>query len=343
MDPQFLVSVGLVPEALLEYNSPRDKVTHEVAVTAVYDHGLLTLTPEDMEALKAAIAKLVGRPQTSWAAIVEALQLLRRVDRESLPISIRSFVDTQAGDSGSANIVRLAVVEDAAVPVADNSESAPNQTELVSLIDVASSSAFRGARSLVSFPSGTPRQQIAEAVLIPLAARSTEIVAFDPFLFDDLVGANRASDARDHVEWLCQLLGDVLPPDSTMRLVANLPSPTRAGQPLDPEQIKQKISATLAAALRHRRSGVSVEVTLFQGTRPGIKASNRYLFFSCGAEFEVSHDLLRLGSQTIPAPDDFSLRRLDRDQLKRARAVVDGYRKYPERKALIQWVETFPK
>lgn len=334
--PQILFPMAVTAGALLEYNSPKDKVTHEVAVKALLDHGILSFGPGDKVSLHLAISALVGRPNRAWSVAIEALGLDKRVDDSALSTPVQTFITEDVNRSGSGETVKLAIAEESVVTSTPPKWRDPSKTEIVSLIDVNDAGTLKAAQALESFVPGSSREDVGNSVLKPLALRSTEISVFDPHLFDDVLGTSRGSKPRDHIQWLVNVISEMAPSAATLRLIGDFPSQKPNAPFLDKETVSDKIQKAISGHLKARIDPMTIEVTLFQGTSREVKASNRYVLFDCGFSFQISHDVLRLGAQKIPGPDAFTVRRLDKAQSDRARMIVEGYRRYQEN-ALMQF------
>lgn len=341
LESEVLFSFAVSPDALLSYNTPRDKITHTSAAKIVLNNGILRLGPGDETKLNNAIGNLIGKPSSAWREAITALNQLRRVDSDALPQPIEQFIKTNARHEGSANHVRLAIVTDSDVSASTDQQPGPNRTELVKLLDFADSHTVGRALSPISFNPGASRDRVGDRVLRPLASRSREVTVFDPYLFDDVVGTSGAKPPRNHLEWLTEVFSRSLPNSATLRFIGHLPTAKRDAPPVTPALFQEKIDVALQSSLRNRRQELTIEATAYSGSVSAVKASNRYLLFSCGFDFEVTHDIPRLGHPKIPAPDALTFHQLRAGQRERAKEIIQGYLDY-EPKGLVKWTHIAP-
>lgn len=316
---QILFPIAVHPRALLDFNDPDHKQTHVAAAKFLREYGILSYGPGDRQDLHRAIRELSGRPQQLWAGVLEYLKASRRADDQSRTSSLTEFLQALAKLDNSADVVRLAVIAKSAATRTPTLRTGLNTTEHVTLPDIDESQAVADAGRIGTFPIRTPRSMIAKQLLAPLAARSAHVRIMDPHILEDLVKDAKNSPA--HVEWLLGVLGDAMPPDSTISLIGTLQGTWRASTRADAEA---RIDRFLGKALRTRVVPLKVHVQLVQALKSPLK--NRFLWFDCGCSFDVLHNFTALNAE--PLYEELRLTRQDEATATQTDRLAERYESF---------------
>lgn len=312
--PRVLFPLAIDPEALLRFNDPDHKQTHVAAEKLVRAHGILTYGPGDEQALMSAIGELVGRPHRLWAAVVEQLGKNRRTDRQR-STSLAEFLAGPAALDDSAELVRLALVGTGAGGQSKQSVRR-NMTERITLASIDEANAMTRSRRIGTFPVGTPRQQINEQLLEPLARRSRLVRIMDPQMFESYLSNPKSFPAN--VEWLLQVLGEALPPHATISLVGTLQKTWHAR---DRARHESLVDVLLQRVLKNRRTPLTVTVRLVQTVPRPLK--NRFLWFDCTDPFDVLHNFAPLEAE--PLKEEFRVSRQEEINFAETARLADEY------------------
>ncbi|WP_157006500.1 hypothetical protein [Agromyces laixinhei] len=319
--PEIIFPIAIDPDALLGFRDPAHKPTHLAAGEFIRAHGILSFGPGDERALLDAIGELVGRPQQLWSAAVEYLKKSRRANARR-PTSLADFLAVQAMLNDSASLVRLAVVASADDEAARTETCRTNITERTTLPDIDESTAIVESGSIGTFPVGTPRRDIAECFLKPLAARSRLVRVMDPQMLEGYLKNPKSPSA--HVEWLLGVLGASLPAGASISLVGTL----QGTWPLENRSRDQGLVETFVRdALKSRTDPLTVKVKLVQTMRQPLK--NRYLWFDCTDPFDVLHNLAPLGAD--PLREEFRVERQRPVNFQETKRIAEDYESADQR------------
>ncbi|MGO4690175.1 hypothetical protein [Glaciibacter sp. 2TAF33] len=341
-----LVPVAVDPAALGDHPTARDGLIHRQIARTLEAHGILTLGNQDGDMLHAAIAALDANSRETWDLLIKGLSSMNRVDTDLRGMPTARALDLLGSSNETAQLIRVFVASQNAAGAKQvdyvSGYRTINGTDIVLAATIDKSPALVDAQKVGKFPPGTNRSDVGDGILRPAAARSGRVMVLDPHLFDDILGTARGSQ-RDHVEWLVEVMASSLRPGSNLVLVADFPNGRRRdNRPLTINLAKQEIEVAVRKGLALRTEQITVVVTLVQGPKREVKMSNRYLHFDCGVAFEVSHDILRLGSQTNPAPDHLTFRRLDPSETEHVTRIAAGYTGYTPETARVQWAMQIP-
>ncbi len=318
---EILFPIAIDPDALLGFSDPAHKQTHVAAEEFIRAHGILSFGPGDERALLDAIGELVGRPQQLWSAAVEYLRKNRRANARRTT-SLADFLAGPAMLDDSAELVRLAVVASGDDAAARTGDSRANITERSTLPDIDESTAFEESGAIGTFPVGTPRREIAERFMKPLAARSRLVRVMDPQMLEGFLKNPKSSPA--HVGWLLGVLGVALPAGATISLLGTLQGTWPLGNRPKDEVL---VETFLRDALKSRTDPLTVNVTLVQTMRQPLK--NRYLWFDCTDPFDVLHNLVPLGAD--PLREEFRVERQRPVNFQETKRIAEAYESADQR------------
>jgi len=306
--PQILVATAVDPTALSDFGGADHGLTHESMVAALMDHGTLTLGAGDADALFNAIDGLESPySQSQWNELLIALSRFNRLDDQDVrPDSVEHFLAELEYRPDAGDCVRLAIVgkTDAGQRETDLRIGAHevNGTELVRPPLLNHALALKDARRIGSFAQGTRRDAIVDELIRPLASRSRVVKVLDPHLMDHVL---RTSKGRryDHAEWLVSVLASAMPEGASIELITDMPTARTVDDSGSEVPLTDAIATSLIGDAIQGALGASGAISIQARTtlvraHPN-KNPNRYLWFSCGATFEVSHDFARLGTPLI--------------------------------------------
>jgi len=343
--PRIVIPITIEPQALREHATTRDLATHLGIEEVLRGYGILALEGDGGTELSDAILALDEDLGELWNKLIRGLDGLNRLDRSLLTSSVARLLDdprfTIVLEQNSLVVV---AGEESAGKCGVDSRTLCREvgaTDVVMAPALKRSPMVAGAFALSSFAPNTTRDTIADSLLGPISRRSGLVTVFDPHLFAHVLGTVQGSKLN-HVEWLAASFARELPEGATLRFVGNVPERKPPAEPLEASWIRTTIQTAISKEAQKRREPLKVEVTLYQGTRAGVKGHNRYLDFDCGFTFDVTADFARLGSPTNPGPDALNFHRLDEAQTLQARQAIFGYLDYDQPKALIQWEFSLP-
>lgn len=306
--PQILVATAVDPTALSDFGGADHVLTHEAMVTALLDHANLTFGAGDAGALFDAIDGLESPySRSQWNELLIALSRFNRLDdQETRPDPIEHFLAELENRVGAGDYVQLAIVGKADAgkwePDLRTGSHEVNGTAVVRPPFLSYASPLRQAREIGSFADGTPRDLIADELIRPLASRSRVVKVLDPHLMDHVL---RTAKGRrlDHTEWLVSVLAGAMPEGATIELIADMPTARTVQDNGDEVPLSDAIARNLIEDSIHRALGargadpIHARASLVRAHPK--KNPNRYLWFSCGATLEITHDFARLGTPRI--------------------------------------------
>lgn len=340
---RILLPAAVDPRALSDYCSADHGMTHEAMVIALIDHATLTLGEGDARALFSAIDSLESQySRAQWNELLIALSRLNRLDdKETRPDSLKMFLAELELREDAGECVRLAIVGKSDAGQSENNllsgTHEVNGTELVRPPHLSHAVALKYAREIGSFAENTPRDAIADELILPLAARSRVVKIMDPYLMEHVL---RTAKGRpyDHAEWLVKVLAGAMPDGASIELITdrnNGPTITDGGEEVSltdviatrliSEAIGQALDASGATQIKARTTLVRAHPK---------KNPNRYLWFSCGVAFEVSHDFARLGRPLIWERVKFTRQR--GDDADHVAKIAESYERFAPAAAKLQ-------
>lgn len=230
---RILARIGIDADSLLDFASPDRSSTnaHKSLTRALAEVGVLeTIGNDDDRALFDAIGRLSPDAGKLWRETLAELDRGFRVRRGTGRGTTRNALRDPAGMPASLlELMDLIVASEVSadrhgVPTSPGYSRRDGEPEL-SLADSVEHcdtiSAVRQLRSEGHFAQGSLRTDIEDTLLAPLAALSTHVTLLDRFFLAHALDP-KAGD-RDHLEWLVHSLEASIRPNSSLRLLCELP------------------------------------------------------------------------------------------------------------------------
>lgn len=232
---RILARIGIDADSLLDFASPDRSSTnaHRSLTRALAEVGVLeAIGNDDARALFDAIGLLAPEAGKLWTETLSALDIGFRIrlgtgsgttrnalrDPAGMPASLLELMDLIVASEVSANRHE--------VPTSTGYSRRDGEPEL-SLADSVEHcntiTAVRQLRSEGHFAQGSLRTDIEDTLVVPLAALSTHVTLLDRFFLAHALDPK--TDDRDHLEWLVRSLGLSIRPNSSLRLLCELPEP----------------------------------------------------------------------------------------------------------------------
>lgn len=334
--PEILIAAAVDPRALSDFGGADHGLTHEAMVSALMDHAKLTLGAGDADALFNAIDSLESPySQSQWNELLIALSRFNRLDdQDKRPDPVEHFLAELEHRPDAGDCVRLAIVGKTDAGRWEThlrtGTHEVNGTELVRPPFLSHAQALKDARQIGSFAKGTRRDAIADELIRPLASRSRVVKVLDPHLMDQVLRTARGR-RFDHAEWLVSVLASAMPEGASIELITDMPTARTVDDSGSEVPLSDAIAMNLIGDSIQRALGASGATPIHARTTlvraHPEKNPNRYLWFSCGVTFEVSHDFARLGTPLIWERVKFTRQRgQDADHVAKAAESYEHFR-----------------
>ncbi len=230
---RILARIGIDADSLLDFAGPDRASTnaHRSLTRALGDVGVLeAIGNDDARALFDAIAGLSPETRKLWSETLSALDIGFRVrrgtasgttnqalhDPAGIPASLRGLMDLIVASEVSAGLHGVPT------PVGYSKRDGEPELSLADSVEHCNTiTGVRQVRSEGHFPQGSLRADIEHALFAPLAVLSTHVTILDRFFLAHALDPK--SDDRDHLEWLVRSLEASMRPNSSLRLLCELP------------------------------------------------------------------------------------------------------------------------
>lgn len=292
--PKVLLRTAIDPAALLDHASNRDRQVHRVVVEELRHHGIMVVAKDEKKALYDAINRLAPDSAELWEATIKALDQHMRVSHYAGALSVSDSLESSSlGAIWKKALLDLVIAgEDNASPHGVNYSTGVSkigETDLVLAATIDRSSALEKAKSVGTFPPGTPRSDVAEQLLRPLATYSSVVKIIDPFILENFI---RFGTKSENVEWLLGVLAESLPPGASVSLLSKVHDGWPREYMSDPEE---RITEMLTRVLSKRTTPLTIKVCLAKYT----DLQNRFLWFSHECSYDVFHDFSTLRDRVL--------------------------------------------
>lgn len=292
--PTVLLRTAIDPAALLDHTSYRDRQVHRAIVKELMRHGVLVLNKDQDGSLQDSIGRLGPDSQTLWKKTIESLNDVNRVSRDPGLVSVADSLESASpGDIWKKALLDLVIAgEENARPHGVDFSSGVREigeTDVVLAATIDRSPVLQKAKNVGRFPIGTPRSDVAEQFLRPLATYSSAVKIIDPHILESFI---RYGTKSEHVEWLLSELADSLPPGASVSLLGKVQNDWPHAYKPDPEE---SIKEILTRALSKRTTPLTINVRLVKSTQP----RNRYLWFSYECSYDVIHNFIGLADKRL--------------------------------------------
>lgn len=314
----------------LEGQTPRHAThTHTRVLRTIADFGVIQwMGPNDEAAMWSAIDELSPDQRTLWTKRLHDLYDRNRMhwgDREETTHQVLSM-ETIAGDFARA--VELAIVSDEiatirGIPLAKGFKGRPDEPEfaLPDSVDVCTTvRRMQDLRTRGNFAAGKKRDDVWEQLFALPATLSNDVTVLDRYFLKEVLRANPAKE-RDHAQWLLRRLARSVQPNSSLRLLCELPGD------ISEAAARDRLLRRLAPSVDHGNFN-SVEAVLAPWPSASAKRPhNRHIRFSCGIAVSTDEGFDRLDQATLQYLEGFTWRvATDRDRIaswsKRERSIV---------------------
>lgn len=291
--PRVLLRTAIDPSALLEYPLNRDQLVHRALVEALRDHGVMTFSQGQFASFYRAIESLSDDSKTLWRKLLGALDDLNRMDRNAPISDLEASFSSLAPADAWKGFLDLVVAEEAAARVHGvdfvSGSRTIGETDIVLAPTVDTSPALKSARNVELFPKGSPRENVEQQLIRPLASRSQTVKLVDPYILEEFVRHGRRPE---RVEWLLSVLAASLPSGASVSLLGSLHRGWPGDYMANPES---RLESLLERTLGSSSKSLTVNVRLVRHTN----LRNRFIWFSCGHSYDVLHDFQSLENDTL--------------------------------------------
>lgn len=327
-----LARISIDADAILAIGGQAPRLTmhtHTRILRAITDFGVIRwMGANDDAAMWSAVDQLSADQRTLWTKRLHDLYDSNRMlwgDRDETTHEIFAM---ETIPSDAARMVDLVVLSEEiallrGVPATKGFKGRPNEPEfsLVDSVDVCTTiRRMQDLRTRGNFAAGKKRDDVWDQLFALPASLSSDVTVLDRYFLSDVLRANPPK-VRDHAQWLLRKLAQSVQPNSTFRILCELPGGLSATDAT--ERLRQRLAHSV-----DRGNFKSVEAVLAPWpTASASRPHNRHIRFSCGVAVATDEGFDRLDQSTLQYLEGFTWRvATDRDRIaswsKRERSVV---------------------